>query len=218
MIPGEYIVNHGRAAFLGRFVNRSGSAFERDDRVVLHTARGLETGVVLSDSSPGFSHLVGVCSGDLIRAMTDADERREAECVALAQELLADSQARADSLGLAASFLDAEVLLDGERAILHVLPFAETDLSALAESLADRHRISVQFLDLRHTPAKEAEGCGKPGCGSSAGGCNSCGTGGGCSTGSCSKGSVKNADELTAHFVRLRKEMEDHFGRVPLHG
>jgi hypothetical protein len=218
MIPGEYLVNHGRASFLGRFVNRSGIAFERGDSVVLQTARGLETGIVLSEPAQGFSHLVGVPSGDLLRAMTGDDLKREAECLILAQELLADAQARVDDFGHLASFLDVEVLLDGERAILHVLPFADTDLSPLAASLAERHRLSVQFLDLRQVPAKEAESCGKPGCGSSAGGCNSCGTGGGCSTGSCSKGSVKNADELTAQFVRLRKEMENHFGRVPLHG
>ena len=43
------------------------------------------------------------------------------------------------------------------------------------------------------------------------------GSGGGCSTGSCSKGSVKSADELTAYFAGLRKQMEGSAARVSLH-
>ena len=94
MVPSEYIVNHGREAFLGRFVNRAGEAFTRGDRVVIGTARGIETGNILSESAPHLSHLVGVtAAGEIIRRMTNDDVYRETQLECESSKHIAAAQA-----------------------------------------------------------------------------------------------------------------------------
>ena len=46
MSDPEYLVHFGLGAFLGRFRAPAADAFDRDCRVVVQTARGLELGVV----------------------------------------------------------------------------------------------------------------------------------------------------------------------------
>ena len=222
MVPCEYIVNHGRAAFLGRFINRSGEAFTHGDRVVIGTARGIETGSILSESAAHLAHLVGAtAAGEIIRRMSADDVDREMHLAAESRKHIAIAQDLADEQSLPVTILDGEMLFEGDQVILQVLPFADCDLTPLAETISARHSILCTFHDLRQVPVKEEpEGCGKPGCGSTGdgGGCTSCSTGGGCSTGSCSKGAVKSAGDLSAYFTDLREKMEEHVGRVPLHG
>ncbi len=216
----EYLVNHGRTAFLGRFRNRADREFTHGDRVIVRSARGLEAGSVLGEASPRFAHLLGAGEpGDLLHAMTSADDGQQAEFDLLAHRLLAETQATAEELNLSVAILDLEILLDGTSAIVHTIPDEQSDLTSLAQTLSSRHGLIFTILDLRQPATPEPHGCGKPDCGSGgAGGCSSCGTGGGCSTGSCSSGSVKNADELTGYFAGLRRQMEEQTARVPLHG
>jgi hypothetical protein len=220
MVPAEYLVNHGRAAFLGRFVNRAGARFAHSDRVMVRSSRGLETGTVLGEASPAFAHLVGPDnSGELLRPMSGDDERREAELLAFAERVRDDAQAMADASMLPVALLDAEILFEGDRAVLHALPLGECDLTTIAEALSERHALQCLILNLHRSKEPEEarpHGCGKPGCGTSSGGCSSCGTGGGCSTGSCSSGKVKSAEELTQYFLGLRRQLESQIGRVPL--
>jgi hypothetical protein len=221
MTPTEYLVSYGRSAYVGRFANQSGSAFAHGDRVVVRSGRGVETGAVLDAAAPSFAHLVGTApAGELLRPYSPDDEQGESGLAARAEALVADAQSRADELGLPLTVLDVEITLDGERAVLQTLPWADCDSDPLCEELSARHHLSLTLLDLRRQPAApdaDTGGCGKPGCGSGDGGCTSCGTGGGCSTGGCSKGSVKSAEELTSYFAGLRQQMESTFGRVPLH-
>jgi hypothetical protein len=217
-VPSEYLVNYGRTAFLGRFVNCAGVAFERTERVVVQSVRGVETGVVLGEPASRFAHLVGLPSGDILRQLVDDDAERELVNNQIATELLREAQDAADSLGLPLTILDAEILLESDRAIIHLLPFAECDPAPLQAFLAQRHDFTVSFLDPRSIPEPDTGGCGKPGCGSSKGSCSDCGSGGGCSTGSCSSGKVKDAKEMTDYFVQLRQKMEREIGRVALHG
>jgi hypothetical protein len=214
----EYLVKYGRAAFLGRFGNASRIAFGHGDRVVLRTGRGLQIGAVLSEATPRFANLVAeAAEGDIVRAVTREDEHQEAELAQLARRLLSDAQDISESLQLPLTILDLEMPLDGTSAVLHVLPNDDSELAGLAEALSLRHGISFAILDLRRKPAVADEGCGKPGCGSTGGGCSSCGSGGGCSTGNCSRGAA-SAEELTAHFANLRRQMEQQDDRILLHG
>jgi hypothetical protein len=218
----EYLVNHGRAAFLGRFSNRSGTTLDRGDRVVIRTVRGTEVGTVLGEAATKLAHLVGSeVSGELLRKTNDEDDRRFAELVAAAERIRDDAQLFVDSSGFDVTILDVEILVDGVRAIVQMLPLGELDLESLGEAMSSRYSLEVTIQDLR-VPATVLQpvesGCGKPGCGSGGGGCNSCGTGGGCNTSSCSRSAVKNADDMTAYFAGLRKQMEVASGRVPLAG
>jgi hypothetical protein len=222
MVLNEYLVNHGRTAFLGRFLNRSGGTFARDDRVVVRSSRGLEIGIVLSEAAPDFSRLVSAeHSGELLRPMTAEDERRQSEQQSRLGDLLREAQTTAEVLTLPITILDAEILLDGQSAILQVLSWQECDPTLLCEHLSQTHAVTITIHEVRQQQAEPAEpeskGCGKSDCGSAQGGCSSCGTGGGCSTGSCSRGKVKDARELTAYFAGLRTQMENDQLRVPLH-
>ena len=205
----DYLVTYGQAGFLGRFP--SALALARGDRVVVRTVRGMELGSVLGDVGSGPRPDLG---GDLIRTATAEDAANFERRAVQANTVLADAQSLAESLSLPLQFLDGEVLLDGEQAILQAVHWADCDATPLFEQLSGRHGLAVKLADLTSSPRK-TEVCAA--CGEEKSGCSSCGTGGGCSTGSCAKGSVKSADELTAYFAGLRRQMEAVAPRVSLH-
>lgn len=192
-----YLIQYGRPGFLGRF--RSTLVLARGERAVVRTVRGTELGEVLIG-------VEGAGDGDVLRVATPEDE---AAASATAQELLDAATDGATGYGLPLTFVDVETTLDGV-AILHALPWDACDATALLDQLAARFGLAVRLLDLSRSPTAKDEpstgGCGKPGCGTESGG--GCSTGGGCSSGGCSRGSVKSADELTAHFAALRRQME----------
>ena len=153
--------------------------------------------------------------GDVLRVVTADDESAAAALATRAAGIAADAQALAESLGLPLLFLDGEILLDGGPAILQAVHWADCDATPLFEQLSARHGLRVQLADLTAAPKAPARVCDT--CGEEKSGCSDCGSGGGCSTGSCSKGSVKSAEELTAYFAGLRRQMEAAAPRVSLH-
>ncbi len=212
----EYVIQYGQGGFLGRFRNRSERAFQRGDRVVVQTVRGLEIGTILEQATKRFASFIEpVPSGELLRGSTSEDANRLKQLTLRTQLLLDDSHRLAESGAWPLTILDGEILLDGEHAILQAIRWGECDATPLFEELSTRHSLQVLLLDLTAIPEKEKAGCGEAGCGS--GGCSSCGSGGGgCSTGSCSSGKVKDAKELTAYFADLRGKMEIDTRRVSL--
>ncbi|HEX3146781.1 MAG TPA: hypothetical protein VHR66_01690 [Gemmataceae bacterium] len=205
----EYLVTYGQGSFLGRF--RADENFTRDDTVVVHSDRGIEIGTIRERAGGQSVTLVG----EVIRRSTDSDSVTARGHRHRVRAILTDAQSSAEALGLPLLFLDGEILLDGLQAILQAIHWAECDATPVFEQLSQRHRLLVKVADLTATPQAAKTGCST--CGAEKSGCDSCGTGGGCSTGSCSKGSVKNADELTAYFAGLRKQMEAAGERVSLH-
>jgi hypothetical protein len=211
-----YLVQYGRSAFLGWFDTASREnerpEFTRGDRVVLRGARGEELGTILGEVSHSDRP-----DGRILRLATVADAARAEQNEARGREVLAAAEELAAAADLPLVLVDIELSLDGTQAVLHALPWAECDASPLLDQVAARFGLEVRLLDLSRTPTAAdppaTSGCGKPGCGSGSGGCDSCGTGGGCSTGSCSRGKVKSADDLTAYFAELRRNME---ARTPL--
>jgi hypothetical protein len=205
----DYLVTYGQTGYLGRFP--AALALQRGDRVVVRTVRGVELASVLGGVGNGPRPDL---DGEFIRPASAQDaadfERRSAQ----ANAVLADAQSLAESLDLPLLFLDGEVLLDGEQAILHAVHWADCNATPLFEQLSTRHGLAVKLADLTTSPRK-TEVCAA--CGEEKSGCSSCGTGGGCSSGSCAKGSVKSADELTAYFAGLRRQMEAVAPRVSLH-
>ncbi len=202
------LVQYGRSAFVGGFT-ADGDAPPRGTAVVVQSPRGVEIGTVLGPVAERFAGQVNETGGAVLRAITPADEA----AVGVAAELAAQILDTADRSGRPVTFLDCEVTLDRRGAVLHVVPWQACDLDPVLAELSDTFGLAVRLLDVSRTPTLQDPPepkltCDKPDCGTGEGGCSSCGTGGGCSTGSCSKGSVKSADELTAYFADLRRQME----------
>jgi len=216
-MPGDFLVQYGKPAYLGRFTTPGHEFHARGDRVVISGPRGCEIGVVLCEPQARFANVSA--DGELNRAVTIDDDSAHDAAGLRALELLALARSRVERLGLPMEAVDAEVSLDGRTAILHGLAWSDCDAGPLLEELSATFGLIVRFLDLARTAGSpaEPEGCGKPGCGSGGGGCTSCSTGGGCSSKACSSGKVKDADELTAYFADLRRQMElASAGRTPL--
>jgi hypothetical protein len=209
MPENDYLVNYGQAGYLGRF--RTAASYCRDDRVVIRSPRGIEIGRVLNSAPERFAAIAS--DGEILRAATDEDASAAADFQNRVAAIVADAQESVESLELPLLFLDGEILLDGQSAILQAVHWAECDATPLFEKLSRHHGLLVKLADLTTTP--KTGGCST--CGAEKSGCDSCGTGGGCSSGSCSSGSVKSADELTVYFAGLRKQMEATAERVSLH-
>jgi hypothetical protein len=209
MMPDrDYLVSYGQGSYLGRF--HAAADYCRDDRVVVRSPRGVEIATVLGIAPNGQMALEA--GGEVLRAATVADETAAATRRDQVVTILDDAHKEAETRGLPLLFLDGEILLDGRDAILQAVHWTDCDATPLFEELSLRHGLLVKLADLTTTP--KAGGC--PTCGAEKQGCDSCATGG-CSSGSCSSGSVKSADELTAYFAGLRKQMEATAARVSLH-
>jgi hypothetical protein len=209
---GEYLVSHGNGGAVGRFTAPPTLTCQRGDRVVVHSARGQEVGVVLCPATTRHARLLGTpTTGELLRRTSPGDEELIRTLRVLGERLFADGRRLAAELGLPFEILDVEVLFDGQRALVQHLRWAECDSEPFARALGRAYGLEVLLEDLAvPEPAEEHGGCGQPGCGRAegGGGCSSCGSGG-CS--SCGSGKV----DMTAYFAHLRTKMEQH-QRVPL--
>jgi cell fate regulator YaaT (PSP1 superfamily) len=195
----EYLVSYGNAGDFGRFHSTKSLTLRRGDRAVIRTPRGLEYGTVLCPTVPGHAaHLPNTSVGQLLRPGNGDDEQAERQMTARARKIFNDARELIGSLGLPIEMIDAEVLLDGEHAVLYHLRWAMSDARPFVSTLSKQHDLHIELQDL----SRVSEGCGKPNCGRGEGGCSSCGTNGGC--GSC--GSHSGAD-VAAYFSELREKM-----------
>jgi hypothetical protein len=209
----EYLVSYGKNGAFGRFCAATPLRLGRGERVVVHTPRGVELGSVMCPSTPRHAVLLThEAVGALLRAATSADIDSAHAQAEAALALVDECRQLNQELHVPLEILDAEVLLEGGKAVLQFLAAGDVDVSPLADALAERHNFLVFFENLAMPAAPEEHhgGCGKPDCGKTGGGgCTSCGTGGGCS--SCGAGKV----DMTAYFSHLRSQMEKSH-RVPL--
>lgn len=206
-----FLIQFGRTAFVGRFDNRSGTTLERNQSVVIKTARGLELGTVLCPVAERFARSMEAIGGEIIRPSSAEDLTTANQLTDFASTVLARAEQLAANEPI--SLVDAEATLDSACVALHIIPFAECDLQPILQQLSTEFQTTVTLHDITRggslpdAPDAIEAGCGKPNCGSESGG-GGCSTSGGCSTGSCSRGKVKSADELTAYFADLRGKME----------
>lgn len=203
----EYLVAYGTLGDFGRFRLARPLTCRRGDRVVIRTHRGVELGAVLRDATPGHAHfLPNTTVGTLLRLANTEDERAAESWPARVADICDEARKQATALELPLLVLDAEMLLDGEHAVLHFLRSAECDVRPLVSGLSKTFAMHVLVEDLTGERKTDHDhGCGS--CGS--GGCGDCGSGG---CGSCS--AAKPA-ESQAHFAGLREEMMAQ-SRVPL--
>jgi cell fate regulator YaaT (PSP1 superfamily) len=208
----EYLLSYGLVGDFGRFRSAKPLVCGRGERVVVRSHRGVEIGEVLREATPGHAHFLPNTSvGQLLRRITVEDERTARQRSERAQHLLERAARLALELNLPLELLDAEVLLDGEHAILHHLRGTACDVRPFVSTLSREFELHIALADLTRPQGilaadEEDHGCGREGCGH--GNCGSCETGG------CSSCGVAKPQEVTAYFADLRQKMEQ--GRTPL--
>jgi hypothetical protein len=203
----EYLVGHGVLGDLGRFRAADAVQCRRGDEVVVRTARGIELGKVLCEANPRLAALLSDRPpGSLLRP-AGPEDRRLAERMRLrAGELCEEANRLGTNLRLPLAVLDAEVLLDGEHALLLLVRSQKCDIRPLVSALSKAFAVHLSAEDLTH---EVEHGCGNGECGSC--GADGCGSGG-CGSGSCGSAS---AEEVQAYFAGLREQMMAR-NRVPL--
>ena len=210
----EYLVSYGTSGEFARFRTVALAEFQRGDRVVVRTSQGLELGVVMCPAQPEHAPFLSRTSlGELLRPLTECDEKQAEQVDRLGQRVFADAQGLARQLELPLEILDIEILLEGQQAIVHHLRQVDCDYRDLVSALSRKYDLHIRMNNLA-LPKEETIGCGLPNCGQLTGGCQSCGNGsdgGGCST--CGKSAKK--EDVAAHLLALRQLMEQR-NRTPL--
>jgi PSP1 C-terminal conserved region len=213
----EYLVTHGNSGDFSRFRPVPRAAYRRGDRVVVRSHQGLELGVVLCPATVDHERFLSrTALGELLRPATEEDERAADHGRSLGQRVFEDGRRLAVELSLPLEILDVEVLLDGQRAIVHHLRPVDCDYRPLVSALSRRHDVLITMENLTlPAPVGAPGGCGKPDCGKEGGGggCTDCGSGGGCSAGSCGKATAK--EDVAAYLLGLREQMLQD-ARTPL--
>ena len=203
----EYLVSYGKSGEFGRFTAVEPLACRRGDALVIETNRGLEWGQVIRSAGPEHARLLGGDpDGRIVRHPTTGDRQDRERLKQQGQQVFLESRARTLRLGLPLEIVDAEILLDGREAVLHVLRWGDAELHQLTDALAQTHGLHTVVHDLALPASKDEpevtseveQGCGSGGCGS--GGCGS----GGCSSGgcgSCSSGGCSSSTQSHHHPV-----------------
>jgi hypothetical protein len=195
-----YLVGYGLRGELGRFRSEVPVVWERGDRVVIQSPRGVEIGEVLRPAPPRVDELLpDAASGPLLRPVSAGDELQAAAMGRRAAEVFERGRGVLGELSLPLELLDVEVLLDGEHAVLHHLRWEPSDVRPFVSTLSREFELYISLLDLTHRSS---------GCGDCGGGCGSCGSGG-CGSGSCSSGT--RPEEVKAYFVGLREKMDRRY-------
>lgn len=177
-MPHGYLVRYGRMRHIGRFAADS-DRFERGQRVVVRSCRGTELGEILAPAP---------WDGDdrpRTRILSIADTGEDSPGPGIDPARLGHFQALIDEGPIPLLLIEAEVLLDPGRVVLHYLGDPEADVAGLRDRFRGRFGLDVVFEAAGGPPAEDepAEpagcgtgGCGTGGCGSQAGaGCGSCG-------------------------------------------
>jgi cell fate regulator YaaT (PSP1 superfamily) len=164
----KYIVRHGAMRLLGEFT-ADAATFDRGIRVVVRTERGQEVGDVLCPSTPmAIAHLPEPTQGDILRRMTDDDQRRE-ELLRVNSKTQFEAGARlVAEHRLQMQLVDIEPLFGGERLIFYFLAEKRVDFRELVRAMAREFqtRIELRQIGVRDEAKLKADfgDCGKPVC------------------------------------------------------
>jgi hypothetical protein len=203
----EFLLSYGRLGDFGRFRSGRPLGCRRGDRAVVRTHRGLEVGEVLREAVSGHAaFLPNTSVGQLLRLLTPDDETTFGQARQRGRGLWVRAAQLGQELDLPLEVIDAEVLLDGEHGVVHLLRGEECDVRPFVSTLSREFALHVALADLTCAVPEglqdEAAGCGKEGCGG--GNCSSCGSGGGCGT--CGTGKPQ---DVRAYFAGLRRQMDE---------
>jgi cell fate regulator YaaT (PSP1 superfamily) len=168
----QHFVRVGLLGNVGRFTSVDAVSYPRGARVILRTARGLETGETLGPADEETAR--GASDGSILRGMTIEDELLEARLEKNRQKALDACNARLAERGITATLLDVEHLFDGRSLFFYFLGEVTPEIEAITSELAEVYDAAAQFRQFSETLT---QGCG-PGCGTEEakgqGGCTLC--------------------------------------------
>jgi PSP1-like protein len=205
----EYIITYGVAGYFDRFTAAEGASYERSDRVIIRSNRGVELGSVLCEATRGLQQFLNHRPpGELLRLATAEDDAALAGLQVESQKAFAEARRLARELEMAFEIVDVEFLLEPRTFIFHYLG-KEEDPRPLVSRVSRDFDVYVELFNLAgQLPGKDEpvpEVCAE--CGSETGG--NCGTTGGCGTDS-QCGTAKKQmtpEEWRAYFAELRERM-----------
>lgn len=168
----QYLVRIGILGHVGRFTTVDAVSYQRNQRVICRTLRGLEVGEILA---PASDDTLSETDGSLIRRVATEDEllltrleRNRQDAYEACVRDLADRQ-------IDAMLIDVEHLFDGQSLYFYFLGNVPPEVEPITGELADAYDSHAQFR--RFTDTLTA-GCGPDcgtdeatGCGSNCGSC-----------------------------------------------
>ena len=175
----QFLARVGLVGQVGRFMAVEGN-FNRGQRVICRTKRGLEVGEVLAEVETPTTFNA---DGALLRGVTVADdlllsrlEKKKDEAYFACSQLLVQRN-------IPAMLMDVEYLFDGRSLYFYFLGEVTPELEAITGDLAATYDSTVQFQQFAEALT---HGCG-PGCGTEEA------TGAGCGSGGCASCAVASA-------------------------
>lgn len=166
----KYVVRYGIMRSLGVLAPRGkDKVYQRGDRVVARTKRGLESGEVLCEAtSDAVAQLKDAETGEILRGMTANDENELAHIQAEGGSEFLKCQRVVKNLGLDMELVDLEHVFGGERIVIYYLAEKRVDFRELVRQLAREFqtRIEMRQIGVRDEAKLLADygDCGKPVC------------------------------------------------------
>jgi cell fate regulator YaaT (PSP1 superfamily) len=164
----NWLVRHGTMRFLGEFDPGEG-VYNRGQRVVVRTDRGLELGEVLTETSPRvLSFLEEPTRGTILRCLSDRDEEERLRIEEAQERELETCLRFISQRRLQMELVDVEHLFGGERIVFYFLAEKRVDFRELVKDLARtfQTRIEMRQIGVRDEAKLLADygDCGKPVC------------------------------------------------------
>ncbi|HMP58339.1 MAG TPA: hypothetical protein PKD86_03195 [Gemmatales bacterium] len=202
-MPADFqvLVRYGSAGLVGRFGPTDPHIVcRRGDRVLIHSERGHEIGEVLGLTPSRIAWpALPVVSGELLGLASASDCERLVAVQSRCSEALAAADRLVSELGLPATVLDLEAVIEPDAFVLHLARSGPADVRPLVAQLSRLLDAAIQVRDLTDPSLQQAAatGCGSGNCGSGCGSDGGCGSGGGCSTsGGCGSGCGSQPPEV----------------------
>ena len=154
---------------LGVLSPRGGASYARNGRVIVRTNRGMDAGEVLCEATEqATAQLKSPPHGQILRSMSDADQKELAHLQANESAELATCKKYVEQLSLDMQLVDIEHLFGGERVVIYYLAEQRVDFRELVKQLAAEFqtRIEMRQIGVRDEAKLLADygDCGKPVC------------------------------------------------------
>jgi cell fate regulator YaaT (PSP1 superfamily) len=165
----KYIVRYGVMRKMGVMSSRGSDAFERTDRVIARTDRGLEVGEILCEATDeAMAALRDPSRGQILRKMSAEDANELAHMKSHESDEFETCQKYVEKSGLPMQMVDIEHVFGGERIVVYYLAEGRVDFRDLVKMLASEFqtRIEMRQIGVRDEAKLLADygDCGKEVC------------------------------------------------------